>query len=598
MLLLSAIFAAAAALAPVDVPIGSIDGAVHNHRRIRTRGVVVESFTDEVSPDTHFLILKDKGDFLIAYACDSTQVVRLPSVDAEIEVTGHLRCRVTGSRNYTGPMLKITRSEDIRVVTPPPEDPFAVPTLDETSFVPPHEVRRRGRQRLTGRVLATWHGDHLLLSGAKRGCIRVRLAHGTPLPAPGDAITVSGYPESDLFRINLTRAVWKPATLPAEPAADPEPLTVAQATTDESGRLKYKIHHHGMLVRIRGVVRRRPPSPDGQWRIEAEDDGRIFQIDASSNPSAAEGVSEGAVVEATGVCLLETGETGAGSVFPHLTGLVVILRSPADLRIVRRPPWWTVSRLALLVAVLAVALVGVLLWNRSINRLAVRRGRALAREQLVHAASELKVEERTRLAVELHDALSQNLASVAFQVAAGGRMIESDPRTARTRIATAEQMLNSCRTELKNCLADLRSDALEEPDFEEALRQTLARIAGDAEIRVRFDVPRRRLADTTAQAILAIVRELASNAIRHGGAATVRVAGTTEGGLIRFSVSDDGCGFDPQRAPGPIDGHFGLEGVRERLRRLDGAFEIARQQPAGMRAEVHVPLLSPKEKPA
>lgn len=584
-----AILAVSAAMAPVDLPLGSIDGMAYDLKQIRTRGVIVESFTDEVSPDTHFLVLTDRGDILFAYTRKQDSISRLPPTDSEVMVTGTLMCRITGSREYTGPMLHITRQDDIRVITPPPEDPFAVPALDEARFASPREVRSRGRQRLTGRVLATWHGDRLLMSGSRRGCIQVRLSRGVSLPRPGEAVTVAGYPESNLFRINLTRAVWKAATLPDEPSADPEPLTVAQAATDGSGRQEYKISHHGQLVRIRGTVRRRPPTPDGQWRIEAEDNGHVFQIDASSNPSAAD-VAEGAVVEATGVCLLETTEVGPGKDFPHLTGLVVILRTADDLRIVRHPPWWTVARLALLAAILALALVGVLIWNRSINRIAVRRGRALAREQLVHAAAELKVGERTRLAVELHDALSQNLASVAFQVAAGVRMIDSDPRTARTHIATAEQMLNSCRTELKNCLADLRSDALEDPDFEEALRQTLARLAGDAEIRVRFDVSRRRLADTTAQTILAIVRELVSNAIRHGGAEKIRVAGATENGQILFSVSDDGCGFDPRHTPGPIDGHFGLEGIRERLRRLGGEFSLERQDPAGMRAVVRLPL--------
>lgn len=592
MVLAFVVLVSAAAVAPIDIPLGSAEDSLLNTRRIRTRGTVVESFTDEIAPDTHFLILKDKGDFLIAFVPSAEIATSARTLlNAEIEVTGVLDRTISGGRNYIGPMLRVANAADIRVLSPPPADPFAVPRLDKSHFSSPREVQRRGRQRVSGRVLATWHGNRLLMSDyINSGVVGVRLTNGTPLPAPGETIAVVGYPESDLFRINLTRAIWKSRPASEEPARKLVPLTAAEATTDESGKMRYKPDHHGQLVRIRGVVRRLPPSSDGQWRIEVEDGGHVFLIDASSVPSATAGVPVGAAVEATGIGLLETTEMGPNEIFPHLKGFVVILRSPDDLRIVSHPPWWTVSRLAILVALLVVILIGVTAWNRSINRLAIRRGRALARKQLALDAAELKAAERTRLAVELHDTLSQNLASVAFLVVAGDKAIDTSPATAHARIGTAEQMLNSCRTELKNCLTDLRSDALEEPDFAEALRQSLMRIAGNADIRVRFDVSRRRLADTTAHAILAIVRELTANAIRHGNARTVRVAGAIEDGFLVFSVTDDGRGFDPRHAPGPAAGHFGLEGIRERVSRLHGTFTLVPRLPAGICAEIRIPV--------
>ncbi len=182
--------------------------------------------------------------------------------------------------------------------------------------------------------------------------------------------------------------------------------------------------------------------------------------------------------------------------------------------------------------------------------------------------------ERTRLAVELHDSLSQTLAGVACQIAAGQGAISDDPETAKSLLATAECMLESSRTELKNCLFDLRSDTVDDPDFARAIRKTLAGLESEADVSIRFRVARAQMTDTTAHAILCIIRELAANAIRHGSATRIRVAGTADGRRLRFSVCDNGCGFDPKLCPGPREGHFGLAGIHERLATMNGSFTI------------------------
>ena len=91
---------------------------------------------------------------------------------------------------------------------------------------------------------------------------------------------------------------------------------------------------------------------------------------------------------------------------------------------------------------------------------------------------------------------------------------------------------------------------------------------------MRFNVPREQLLETTTHAILRIIRELATNAVRHGAAKTIRIAGALENGRLLFSVSDDGRGFDPANHPGVNEGHFGLDGIRDRVSRFDGTLEI------------------------
>ena len=153
-------------------------------------------------------------------------------------------------------------------------------------------------------------------------------------------------------------------------------------------------------------------------------------------------------------------------------------------------------------------------------------------------------------------------------------------------------MLQSCRTELKNCLFDLRNDTLAEKTFDAAIRRTLAPFADQVEISVRFNVSRARFDDAVAHAILAIVRELVANAIRHGHAWTVKVAGALDKDELLFSVRDDGCGFDPEHRKRSDDGHFGLDGICERLENLNGSLEFAPAPNGGTKAVVRIKLTS------
>ena len=210
----------------------------------------------------------------------------------------------------------------------------------------------------------------------------------------------------------------------------------------------------------------------------------------------------------------------------------------------------------------------------------------MLREHTAHIKAALRAEERTHLAVELHDSLSQNLSGVACQIAATkGTLPAGADETARY-LSTAERMLLSCRTELRRCLWDLRENALEEKDFAEAIRKTLAPVVDRSGISVQFNVPRTRLDDTTAHAILCIVRELVTNAVRHGKAQNVRICGGLQDGQLSFSVSDDGSGFEPDSAAGANEGHFGLEGIHERVKRLNGTFTIISGSGKGCRARV------------
>ena len=120
----------------------------------------------------------------------------------------------------------------------------------------------------------------------------------------------------------------------------------------------------------------------------------------------------------------------------------------------------------------------------------------------------------------------------------------------------------------------------------EAVLRTLAPHAGDVDIQVRFNVPREILSESTTHDILCIIRELAVNAIRHGKARHVKVAGERHDGQISFSVRDDGCGFDPAAVPGARQGHFGLQGIRERASAYNGTVDVESASGRGTKVTV------------
>ncbi len=124
----------------------------------------------------------------------------------------------------------------------------------------------------------------------------------------------------------------------------------------------------------------------------------------------------------------------------------------------------------------------------------------------------------------------------------------------------------------------------------EASLETICRSLAGIELSVRFNVPREKFSDNTAHAVLRILRELATNAVRHGGASTIKIAGSVEDGTLRFSLADNGCGFDPDLAPGIAQGHFGLQGISERLARANGTMSIDSALGRGAKVTVSIPI--------
>lgn len=578
--------------APVDATLAELSDGRSDNRLVRVRCTLRDIHVDEIDKGNIFLSLADGNDSLyltIQHTADSERRYR-SLIGARLEITGICIQATLGSRLWSGRKLCISGPDAIRVVDSAGEDQFDVPSILDLANLQPSRIACHGRCRAIGTVLAVWqNGERVLIEN--HGGIRTELRLAEPRPPRcGDVIEAVGLPASNLFRINLIRAMWRPAM--GTPVKQPMPIatTARDLLTGDGGRPQFNAARYGQPIRLKGVVKALSTAESHEGRIYLASDIFTVPIDVSSVPDAMGLVDAGYEIEATGICILDSENWTPYTAFPQINGMTLVLRAPDDIDILSRPPWWTPRRLLLALAIAFAALLSILCWNLLLRKAVRRRERELKKEIFARVESNSKVRERTRLAVELHDSLSQGLTGVSMEIDTAANLA-NDPAAQAKHLAYASKSLKSCRAELTNCIWDLRNDSLDEVEIDEAIRRTLIPLGNAAAFSVRVNVPRERLSDNTTHAILRIVRELATNALRHGQASRIRVAGCLEGGMFYLSVRDNGRGFDPQRCPGLSEGHFGLQGIRERVKKYNGTFDIASSPGHGTHATLSFHLV-------
>ena len=570
------------------------------NRLVQMKGTVYDAMRDEIDYPWSYLVLNCDGTIIYAAVfseeVDSDRIDQL--IGASVLVEGIVTDHYYGSRITLERYLVLHEFSTIKMISQASTSPFEVPEISKANF-PPNSTNpiETGRRRVCGRVIASWNrGERILIKTSSNELVRVELnAHTSP--RFGDTIEASGFQETDFYRINLTRAIWRDIPgdrIARNENAPPLPVTAKEFFIDPDGHEIKKVNLYGNTVRVRGIVRGLPAIGIDKGRMYIESDSFLVPVDASTCPEALKDVSAGCTVDVTGVFIAETENWSVSRMFPRIREILIAIRTPHDVTIVTRPPWWTPGRLLALIGALVATLFGIFGWNVALRRRAERRGEELAAEQVAHVTSELKVYERTRLAVELHDSLSQTLTGISMGIDSAIDLAQNVPTDLIRQLDYTSKTVEACRTELKNCLWDLRSEALEAADMNEAIKLALGQIVNHTALTVRFNVPRAQLSDKTAHTILRIIRELTTNAIRHGHATEIKIAGSIDGETLRFSVKDNGCGFDFDRAPGIAEGHFGLQGIQERLDLMDGDMVVESSPDKGTKVTITIRI--PAEK--
>lgn len=559
-----AIFAAFAAFADAEMPFATAEG--------RLAG----AYQDNVDATFVCLVLERDGNFTYAFikTNDTASVLKglQPLVGRHVSVSGREKIPDALNRAVTKRQIMIPSLADVRIADGATGDPFDAPPIDRN---PPllYELADPTPRRTVGTVTARWQ-DKVMLQTACGESLIAELRDGTDLPAIGESVEAAGIPVTDLYRIHLAESVWRKSnTAPAKPES-PAAVTLDDLFKSKgSGEFIMNPKFFGHVLTVNGTLREFVTDERGERRLLLENGGHTIQIDCSNAPDASK-AGIGSQISATGVCVLDSDFWSPAMPFPKNKSLSLVARHPGDIVVLKRPPWWTPAKFLVAASVMAGIIVAILLWNAALRVLVERKSREVVKAQARKLETELRIAERTRLAADLHDSLSQNLTVIGYQVSTAKNTLgDKDPATTECLDSTAK-MIRSCRTDLRRCLWDLRNDVLDETDFAEAIRKTVAPVAEAASIAVRFAGPRSAISDSTAHGVLNAVRELVANSVRHGRATKIRISGEVRAGALNISVRDDGCGFDLRSRPGQTEGHFGLDGIVERVERLGGTFEI------------------------
>ena len=187
--------------------------------------------------------------------------------------------------------------------------------------------------------------------------------------------------------------------------------------------------------------------------------------------------------------------------------------------------------------------------------------------QLVVQVMQAEDQGRRRIAQLIHDDSLQTL------LAANQELIEAAP--GRAQVTRAHEVVEGAIARLREAMMALHPVTLEEGGFEQALGAVARQAARQGGFEVATEIDREAI-DANDELLLAVARELLTNAALHSGATAVSVSLTREGDQVGLTVSDNGRGFPPERrAEALAEGHIGLASVAQRMRAAGGTLEVS-----------------------
>ena len=217
---------------------------------------------------------------------------------------------------------------------------------------------------------------------------------------------------------------------------------------------------------------------------------------------------------------------------------------------------------------------------------------AIERARLYAHSTEMgAVEERNRLAREIHDTLAQGLSAIALQLETADILLEMEHEPERIRHAV-QQALYLARTNLdeaRRSVLDLRAAPLEGRTLAEAIAQLVQEVTAKHAIAIKFQAvgAHQPLPVAIEAGLYRVAQEALTNIYTHAQATSTQLHLQVTLQTIQLTIQDDGCGF----APGEVTpNRYGLTGMNERVRLLGGQLQIESAPGAGAKVVVTVPL--------
>lgn len=500
-------------------------------------------------------------------------------VDAQIRVRGVCYYRVNGNRQLLNPVLAVSSSTPIVVESPVPADPFDTPVrpvIGMMQFSP--DFSHGHRVHVRGVVACQQPGQFLwILDGAKGLCVQTRQSGRLD---PGDKVDVLGFPAQGTYSPQLDDAVFRLIS-GGEP---PAPVRLAKAGNAPE--------YDASLIELEGTITESQPTLDSwAFRLKAED-GTYFNaiLSRPGDLPRPESSRPGSVVRVAGICAVTSASTVPETGLFRARSFQLMLRSPADLALIRPPPWWTRQHIVWLLGTLVVILfliVACVMWiaHRGLQRQAAQRKMAEAELSAILA-------ERNRMAREIHDTLAQGLGAISLHLGIVKDQFRPASEPANKHIEIAHELARASLVEARNAIWSMRSQVLESGDIVSALDDILRQMTDGTAVAGRLEAvgQSRRMSPVTENALLRLGQEAITNAMKHAHAHCIDVRIVFADKQVQLSVKDDGCGFNT-RSPRPRADGFGLKGMRERAAELQG--ELLLESSPGNGTELTVVLPAP-----
>jgi signal transduction histidine kinase len=373
----------------------------------------------------------------------------------------------------------------------------------------------------------------------------------------GDEIEVTGKPEPHDFSLVLreakVRLLWTRAPIP------PLSVTAAQAAAGA---------FDATFVELDGYLVSKEVGAGNTMILGLQKGEQSFR--AIMNPGRGDvlfrKLKTNSLLRLRGICVVDSEYT------QNLTPFVLLLRSPDDVAVLTGPPWWSAGHLA---AIIAIALIFVLAAQLLYSRVEHWRLRAV-------------LEERERLAHEMHDTIAQSFAGIGFQLQAIRNDLQDKNSAALRQLDLASELVRHSHDEARRSIATLRPESLESIGLLPALERSARRMVdgGSVEVVASSRGSERPIPVRTTDALYKIGQEAIANAIRHAQPTSLHILLDYEKDKVCLAIEDNGIGFN--------GGHnslgLGLQGMHKRAENISAALDIKSGSGQGTHVEVIAPL--------
>lgn len=506
-------------------------------------------------------------------------------VAAKISVQGVFSVEPNFKMQSAGMNLLVPSLDFVRIERVSAADPFSLPVRPVENLLRFNLNEGGGRIRLQGTVTLQVPRIGFFIQDQLDGIwIQSRQAENL---LPGERVDVVGFPGVGEGYAILEDAVFR--HLDRGPPPKPDRLAASQVIAGG---------HHSELVSVEAVLIEHLPGVDEHLLVMQSGDVTVHALlPAGLARRAWTDLQPDNRYLATGVALLRAKEVSLfrakeqRNVKADLPLTFKLrLRDSADLVLLQAGPWLTLERIIWLLAMSLTLLLTVFSWVLLLRR-QIRKQTSVIRQQLDEQAI---LDERARIARELHDSLGQDMAGVSIQLdTTAARLDRGQPGDAFASLNLAREMMRHAQAEARRSVWNLRACELENHDLPSAMCSTLVPAASAGlkpAIQVQVVGEPERLSGLWENHLLRIAQEAVTNAGHHGQAEKILVELIYDENLVILQVTDNGIGFDSEHSTALASGHFGLLGIRERTEKMNGRLSVKSSPGKGTCVRVEVGL--------